>query len=294
MRALRYALDEAMTSIWRGGRSGLLSTVTIALALFVVGGFLLVTSNLERLAGEWSRTAELSVYLQDDVTAADREAIDRTLAADAAVEAREYISKDEALKRFKQTFGELATTIDSVGDNPLPASFEVRLKGGSRSSDAARGLSGSVRRLTGVSDVRYDAQWLDRLLALVRAIRGVGVALGLILAAAAALTVANVVRLALHARKDELEIMQLVGAPGIYIRGPFVVEGIVEGGAGALLALAALLAGYAALRARYLTPLAPTIDLASVRFLPLELCGLVLVGGMLVGCAGGVVAAWSR
>src|SRR5207247_213591 len=80
MRALRYAVDEAMASIWRGRQSGLLSTITIALAIFVLGGFLLVTSNLQRLGAGWSSAAEMSVYLDDDVTASDRSAIESALA----------------------------------------------------------------------------------------------------------------------------------------------------------------------------------------------------------------------
>jgi cell division transport system permease protein len=115
-----------------------------------------------------------------------------------------------------------------------------------------------------------------------------------VLTVAAALTVANVVRLALYARRDEIDIMQLVGAPQIYVRGPFVVEGILQGGLGALVALLVLGIGFLVLRARYLAPLAATVNLASVRFLPVELCVLLVVGGMLVGCVGGLVAAWHQ
>src|SRR6185295_17946026 len=107
MRALKYAFDEALVSLWRGRQSGLLSTMTIALALFVLGGFLLVTSNLQRLGTAWSNAAEMSVYLKDDVSLADRQVIEGALAPGGVVGAREYVSKDEALKRFKQTFGDL-------------------------------------------------------------------------------------------------------------------------------------------------------------------------------------------
>ena len=113
---------------------------------------------------------------------------------------------------------------------------------------------------------------------------------GAILFLAAALTVATVVRLALHARRDEIEIMQLVGAPTAYIRGPFVMEGVLQGGIGATVALVLLLITFLALRGRYLTPLAAAINLSSVRFLSPGLCLVLLVGGMLVGCLGGLVA----
>src|SRR5213592_4364798 len=106
MRALKYAFDEAIASLWRGRHSGLLSTMTIALALFVLGGFLLVTSNLQRLGAAWSSAAEMSVYLKDEVTPAERGAIETVLASAPIATGRQFVSKEEALKRFKQTFGD--------------------------------------------------------------------------------------------------------------------------------------------------------------------------------------------
>jgi len=291
MRALRYAFDEAVASLWRGRQSGALSMATIALALFVLGAFLIVSSNLERLGGEWSSSADMSVYLTDGVTAAERTAIENALAGDV-VTGRTYLSKADALSRFRRTFADLASGLEGLGDNPLPASYEVRLRSG---ADAAiDSLVGGVRQLPGVADVRYDRQWLSRLLAAVGVIRGIGLALGVLLAVGAALTVANVVRLALFARRDEIDIMQLVGAPQVYIRGPFIMEGTLQGGLGATVALVALAVAFFALRARYLMPLAASINLSSVGFLPWELCVWLIVGGMAVGCLGGLVAAAGR
>jgi cell division transport system permease protein len=291
VKALQYSLDEALSSLWRGRHSGLLSTATIALALFVLGAFLLVTTNLDRLGAEWSRSAELSVYLTDDVSPDQRRAIEGALAPGDLIASREYVSKSDALSRFKQTFGDLASTIDGLGDNPLPASIEVRLRPDAGASASVDALSTRVRGMPGVADVRYDRQWLNRLLAAVGVIRGVGVALAAILTFAAALTVANVVRLGLYTRRDELEIMQLVGAPQAYIRGPFIMEGVLQGGLGALVALILLGVLFFALRARYLTPLASVLSLSSLHFLPAGLCFLVVLGGMAVGCVGGLVAA---
>jgi cell division transport system permease protein len=242
MHALRYAFEEAAASLWRGRHSGLLSTATIAVALFVLGVFLLATSNLERLSREWSRTAELSVYLDDEATPEDRSAIERLVAPGVLVAGHEYVSKAEALKRFKQTFADLATQTDSLEGNPMPASYEVRLNASATAPGPVEELAARLRQSPGVADVRYDREWLDRLLSAVTVIRGVGLALSAILTIAAALTVANVVRLALHARRDEVEIMQLVGAPTVYIRGPFVMEGVLQGGIGAIAALALLAA----------------------------------------------------
>ena len=294
MRALRYALEEAFTSLWRGRQAGLLSTLTIALALFILGGFLVVTANLGRLGAEWSNAAELSVYLKDDITAGDRRAVELLLTPSDLIAAHEYVSKSDALARFKQTFGDLAAAVDGVGGNPLPASLEVRLRPGPGVSASVDSLATSVRQMAGVADVRYDRQWLIRVLSAINVIRGVGLVLGSVLAIAAALTVANVVRLALYARRDELDIMNLVGAPQAYVRGPFVMEGVLQGGIGALVALVALGAAFFALRGRYLLPLASALNMSSIHFLPVELCVALVLGGMAVGCLGGLVAAWNR
>jgi cell division transport system permease protein len=294
MRALRYAFGEAGASLWRGRQSALLSTGTIALALFVLGGFLVVTANLERLAAEWSSAAEMSVYLDDEITDEERKAIESALTPSDIVAAHEYVSKETALDRFKQTFTDLGESIGTLGENPLPASYEVRLRPGPATEAGVEALSDKLRETPGVSDVRFDRQWLTRLTSAIAVIRGVGLVMGAVLTIAAALTVASVVRLALHARRDEIEIMQLVGAPSAYIRGPFVMEGVIQGGVGALTAVATLAATFFALRASYLVPLAAAMNVSSIRFLPLELALLLVIGGMAVGCAGGLVAAWGR
>jgi cell division transport system permease protein len=294
MRAVRYAFEEAFASLWRGRQAGLLSTLTIALALFVLGGFLAMTANLERLGAEWSNAAELSVYLTDDITADQRRAIETVVAPSALVAAHEYVSKPDALARFKQTFADLAAAVDGMDGNPLPASLEVRLHPGPGAGSGVDSLAARLRQMAGVADVRYDRQWLTRVLSAINVIRGVGLFLGLVLTIAAALTVANVVRLALYARRDELDIMDLVGAPQSYVRGPFVMEGVLQGGIGALLALLVLAAVFFALRARYLVPLASALNMSSIRFLPVELCAAMIAGGMAVGCLGGLVAAWNR
>jgi cell division transport system permease protein len=294
-QALRYAFEEATRSLWRGRQSGVLSAATIALALFVLGAFLLVTANLERLGSEWSSAAEVSVYLKDDISAQDRAAVERLLAPGDLVAGSEYVSKADALARFKSTFADLAPAVDGLGENPLPASYEVRLRtGGGTGGAPAAGvdaLASKLREASGVADVRYDRQWLSRMLSAIGIVRGVGWALGALLTLAAALTVANVVRLALYARRDELEIMHLVGAPTVYVRGPFVMEGVLQGGLGALAAVLALGAAFVALRARYLAPLAQAANLTAVESLPVEVCLLLVVGGMVVGCIGGLVAA---
>ena len=124
-----------------------------------------------------------------------------------------------------------------------------------------------------------------------RFLRAIGLVIVGLLAVASAMTVANVVRLAALAREDEIEIMELVGAPLGYVRGPFVVEGILQGGAGAVLAILLLWGLFVAARVRYGQLAAETIGLGTITFLPLDLCFVIVAGGMLLGCVGGLIVA---
>lgn len=289
MQALRYSVEEALSSLWRGRRSAVLSTGTITVAIFVLGAFLTLTTNLERLADEWRQAAELSVFLTDDITDSDRAAVEALLAAGPVVSSHDFVSKADALVRFRQLFGDLAPAADALEANPLPASFEVRVQTGATTA-AVEQLAATLKQTRGVADVRYDRQWLDRLLAAVSIVRRIGFALGAILTLAAALTVANVVRLALYARRDELDIMQLVGAPTAYVRGPFIVEGLLQGGLGGVLAVAALALAFGFAQGRYLQPLAAALNVSALHFLPITACVYLSLGGMFVGCLGGILA----
>jgi cell division transport system permease protein len=292
MRALRYFFDEAAASLWRGYSTAIIAVATIAAALFVLGGSMVVTSNTERMFTRWQEAAEFSVYLRDDVTPPQRSAIEGALRESKLVQAAEIVSKDEALKRFKRNFGGLGAAADDLPENPLPASIEVRLVPEANPADVEQ-LAGRVAAAGGVADVRYDRRWIQRLIDAASIVRAAGFALATLLMLAAALTVASVVRLALLARRQEIHIMQLVGAPLAYIRGPFVVEGLIQGGAGALVAVAALWAAFAAVRARQILAVAGAIDPGSFVFLSLPKCLALLAGGMALGCLGGLIAARS-
>ena len=202
------------------------------------------------------------------------------------------MSKQQAATRFRQDFPDLASSVERLDANPFPASVEVRLKPEMRAAGAAvDNLATTLAGLAGVADVRYDRRWLSRLNALVRFLRAIGLVIVVLLAVAAAMTVANVVRLAALAREDEIEIMELVGAPLGYVRGPFVVEGILQGGAGAVLAILLLWGLFVAARVRYGQLAAETIGLGTITFLPLDLCFVIVAGGMLLGCVGGLIVA---
>ena len=291
MRALRYFLTEAGSSIWRGRRAAALAVMTIAVGLFLLGFFLVVNANLARLVARWTEAAEMSVYLRDEVQPGERTAIEDILAGSASVARHEYVSKEDALGRFRRDFADLAGLIEGFQGNPLPASYEVRLRSEAAQQGGLDELAGRLSATAGVADVRYDRLWLSRLNMAVTLLRAVSVIIVTIVGVAAALTVANVVRLAAYARRDEIEIMQLVGSPAAYVRGPFIVEGTLQGGSGAILALAPLWFGFVAANVRYGRFVTGALGLDGLSFLSPAAIGLLLVGGMVVGCLGGMVAA---
>ncbi len=125
MRALKYSIEEAVASLWRGRRSSVLSIVTIAAALFVLGLLLVVTWNLQRVLAQWAAAAEMSVYLRDGASAEEEAAIDQLLAESDLVAGREYVSKGDALVKFKRDFADLSNMAGDLSGNPFPATCQA-------------------------------------------------------------------------------------------------------------------------------------------------------------------------
>ena len=291
MRALGYSFRLGWTSVLRGGGSGAFAVLAITLAMIVLGALLLLTWNGQRLLARWSSAAEFSVYLRDDATSEERGAIEAMIDESGVALAREYISKAEALTRFRREFSELAPLAASIESNPFPASVEVRLEPDAETDGRAATLVRKLASTAGVADIGYDSEWLGRVAGTLQTVRAAGLALATLMALAAAVTVATVVRLGLHARRNEIEIMELVGAPLAFIRGPFVAEGFLQGGIGALVAVLLLWAGFAAVGAWWGTDIRTILGGEGIEFLPARMLAYLLLGGMAVGSAGGFAAA---
>jgi cell division transport system permease protein len=294
VRALRYFFGEASESLLRGWRAARFSLLTIAAGLFVLGFFLMVNANLQRIVGRWSDSAELTVYVRDDATPEQVGSIEEIVTRSSLADSVQRFTKDDARREFAKEFPDLASAATGLDRNPFPASFEVRLNAQAQATPAAvDNLVTSLGGLPGIADVRYDRRWLARLNAVIRVVRGVGLLIVTLLALASALTVASVVRLAAAARRDEIEIMQLVGAPVAYIRGPFIAEGLLQGGLGAVLSVVLLVGTFAVVRVRAGSALADGVGLAGMSFVPVELLVLLVLGGMLLGSLGGLIVARS-
>lgn len=288
LRALAYFAEEALVSLWRSKLINALSVGTIAVSLFVLGAFLTVASNLGAVVERWTQKVQVTVYLQDGIDGRTRDSLAERLRADPAVETLTLVTRDEARGRFRSLFRDLRTLPDDLGSNPFPASFELTLRPTHQSEAEVQRVVAASERAAGVEEVQYDLVWISRLSTAVRLIRGVGAILGGVLVLAGVFTISNVMRLTAYARQDELDIMRLVGATPAYVRGPFVVEGMIQGGLGGLLSVA-LLWGAFHLLARDALAASDMLGHAAV-FLPLPLCVAIVAGGMAVGLLGSVVS----
>jgi cell division transport system permease protein len=291
MRALLFCAREAGASLWRQRGLSAQSVLTIAVAMLVLSAFLTVAGNLRRAVSVWSAAAEVTVYLRDDITEAQRADLNRMLADSPLVASRAYVTKAEALGRFRRDFPDLARSAAALDENPLPASIDVTLKPELANAVVVEALATRLGVTAGVADVRYDRRWLERLALVAAAVSWAGWILGGVLMLAAGLTAATVVRLSLHARRDEVEILQLMGAPMAFLRGPFVAEGLMQGALGALLALGVWYPAHIALRGWLLTAFPGLVESGLAAALPLSSAAGLIAGGMAVGCAGGLVAA---
>ena len=288
LRAISYFLSEALTSLWRSRLVNAVSIGTIAVSLFVLGAFLTVASALSGLVTRWTETVQVIVYLDDEVEPRVLASLENRLREDPAVASLELVTREQALARFRSMFHDLSSLPEDLGENPFPASLELTLRPSLQAPADVERLAKAFGGVPGVREIQYDLLWIERLSTGVRLVRVVGAFLGGILVLAAVFTISNVIRLTIYAREDELDIMRLVGATRAYVKGPFVVEGMLQGGLGGLLALGLLGLGVRFL-ARDAAAASELVGRSLITVSPTLAAGLVL-GGMAVGVAGSLMS----
>ena len=163
---------------------------------------------------------------------------------------RRLVSREEAMARFRTWFANLSEVVGQLDENPFPPSFEVDVEPRLAQSRAFHQSIAALRAMAGVDQVQYDWEWIARLRRVVNVINIAGLVAGGILAIAAAFTIANVIRLTMMLYREEIEIMRLVGATERIIRGPFLIEGFLQGTFGGVLAIVLLFATYETRAAR--------------------------------------------
>ena len=290
MRTVSYLLREAWANIWTNRTTTMVAILTTGFTLACVGIFLLLYVNLRAAAGWLQDDIKIMVYLDDRISAATLAEVEQQLRSDRAVAALHFISKDQALGEFKAQFPSESHLLEGLGQNPLPASFVITLSPAFRSPDAVRRWAERVGRITGVAKVDYNQDWIDALSTLVRSIELVAIGIGLVLSAAAVTIIANTIRLTLIARRDEIAILQLIGATKAFIRIPYLLEGAVLGGLGSGLSLLMLKTLYE-LSLQQIRTTGRLSGLEQlVMFFPWSICLMLVAVGVGLGFAGSFVS----
>jgi len=261
------------------------SVTTTAVMLLMLGCFLVVIASLNVTLRALETKIDVVAYIKDTADPAGVQNLRDSLGKNADVASVSYVSKDDALARMKQTLGDKAQLLAQVKGNPLPASLEIRLK----FANSAPALADELKHEAVVEDVDYKRDVVDRLLAITGFLRLAGTVIVLGLAAIALFIIVNTTRIAMYARRQEIEIMKLVGATDWFVRWPFIFEGMFLGLLGGLATVALVALGYQPMLQR-IAGLLTFLPLAfDPQFLP-RLLLLLFGAGMLFGGLGSYIS----
>jgi cell division transport system permease protein len=276
---LRFFLGEVLANFTRNAGMQITAIGTVAVTIVLLGSFLYIRETLERFGSGVLSQIEIAVYLKDGVTDPQAKQLAVKFTADPRVASAQYIPKREGLRRMRDVLGRDFDT-SLLTSNPLPNSYHVKVK----DPDQVPAVATTIAKDPRVEKTDYAADTVQKLLKTGAVLGRAGIALIVLLTVSAAIVIANTIRLTVFARRREIEIMQLVGATNMYIRMPFIAEGILAGLLGAGIAIGAL-----AFAEHQLVPrLAQTLAFVSFRVNEGTLC-LELLG---VGAAVGLIAAW--
>ncbi|TLM77114.1 MAG: ABC transporter permease [Actinobacteria bacterium] len=292
-----YFVRESVQNFRRNWVMSLGAVITIYLSLLLVGITGATGVIVNNIVESVEQKVTVQVFIKDGAASADVTGLQNTLASDALVKSIEYVSKDEALKRFKeQTMKESPEIVEQLEDNPLPASLDIELKDPRTVQQIVDKIKANPTFLK-ICDrpddpeqsLRYGEKTVERLFALTNTVRVVMAAFIIMLAIVSLIFINNTIRLAIYARRKEIGIMRLVGASNWFIRTPFLLEGVFQALIGAALAIATLGVVRGALLPKFG---------ATLKFLPVSIdaaasaqISLALVGsGMLIGLLGSALA----
>ncbi|MBB5335612.1 permease-like cell division protein FtsX [Pectinatus brassicae] len=285
-RTSEYFIKEVAISLKRNNWMSLASIGTVTISLFILGLFIIIVANLNRMASSLESQVQISVYLQDNITKQQRTTIEEDLKKLSGVEAVKYVSKDEAIKRFKSRLGDqeyLLTALDNT--NPLPDAFEVTVS----NPNIVKTASKTIEKFKGVDSAVYAQDVVEHLFELTKLVRYIGLAIIIFLAGATIFIISNTIRLTVFARRKEIAIMKYVGATDWFIRWPFLLEGIVLGFIGGALSAIFLRFAYTTLTAKIydmmaffpLIPIHPFLTYISI---------IIICSGIFIGALGSTIS----
>jgi len=286
LNVLRYFLQEALSNLWTNRLNNFVSISIITFSLSTFGLFLLTAGNLSRLIGRWTENIQVNVFLQKGTDRKDVKRLESIIRSSACVARYAYINEEEALRRFHSYYPSMRELTAELETNPFPPSYEITIRREFQNNRAVQELVKQMRSDPHVEDVEYDQEWIDRVQFIIGFVRTVGLFFGGVLMFTAMFSISNVIKLMVQSRKDEIEIMRLVGATNAFIKGPFLTEGILQGLLGGILATLILFSVYQAILTRLLTLNAPFFSANQLQFLTNWMMVALIGGGMLVGFLG--------
>jgi cell division transport system permease protein len=285
-----FLLGEALRDLRRAGRVAVSAILLITLSLAALGAFWLLSSNMSEAVTQFRERVKLIVYLKREPSMVDANALVERVRTMPGVAAVRYVGKAEALGTLRQVLGKDAAVVDTLPQNPLPASLEITPTAEGATLDGARALVTRLAALPETEEVGGGVEWMERFAHGQRLLWLFALGVGAVLGVAAILTVTTATTLVLHARREEMEIMRLVGAPEHIVRLPLLLQGMMQGLLGAMFAIWVLVACYALVGPRLEPLVSETLGVARLTFLRPHNVVTLMLAGTLLGGVGGVLA----
>ncbi len=286
IRTIEYFFREAASSLRHNGLMSIASVTTVALSLLILGMFLILVLNLNNMATVLESQVQITVYLQDNLNEKQMRDLGTQITKMPGVAQVNFVNKDEAMDRFKHRLGEQQGLLTALGDtNPLPSSFEVKVD----KPDRVKPVALEIAKLKGVENARFGQEVIEKLFSLTKMVRVAGLILIVFLAFAALFIISNTIRITVFARRKEIGIMKYVGATDWFIRWPFLMEGMILGFAGALIAVLLLSKSYSLLTQQVYESLAFLPLIPQYPFLN-NISIVLLIVGTIIGALGSTIS----
>ncbi|RPI76917.1 MAG: ABC transporter permease [Desulfobacteraceae bacterium] len=244
MRIWIYFFRQTFINIANNRLIHAISIGTMIVSLLLLGAFMLFFINVYNWMEGWSQSLSVSVYLRDGIGESAKKQIEAAIKNIPGAVLKEFISKEEALKQLSDALGSQAGLLNSIARNPLPASFEVVFKNITKNQIDPKRIKTDLEKLSGVEEVQYSEQWLDRFEGFLSVLKLLSAIIGGFLCLAVLFIVTNTIKLTIYSRRDEIEIYKLVGATDWFIKIPFLLEGLIHGLVSGLIALLTLFSLY--------------------------------------------------
>ena len=287
INTINYFIVDALKSIKRNITVSFAAMLTVLVTFFVLGTFTLVGLNFNKTIEDVADKIEIKVYLQDDIKLVNQREVEIKLAEQEGVKAVTYESKDEAFTKLKKDLEGNSGMLEgySLENNPLASSYIVTLEDASYAGDVSK----AVEDMTGVESITNQQELIEKISSVVDFVQILGVVLFFVFIGVSIFLIMNTIKLAVYSRRREVGIMKFVGATDWFIRWPFVIEGMIIGAVGSLLATVILYFIYRGIFGFIASNLL-IANLVPVSFVLTTLLGGFLLGGIVVGAIGSIAA----